>query len=221
VSTGWDNPKVLERVPIGVEIVLEAVPEPGNPQDGTAIALDLYGGRVGYLYRFQSGSLFPWIVEANKAGFHVLMRGQVTGTDGVRELRVRAADAVDLQAWLRLPPSTRGTKFFGHGWIKDSYQGFYQDQLSALLTETTGLQLYECDFVAGGRRDFPYGTGPGAPQCPDEGTYADIFVAGVHVGELRGETDGLHRIYRGQRSGLARFEKWPNNIELKVHVPLG
>ncbi len=106
------------------------------------------------------------------------MRGQVTGTDGVRELRVRAADAVDLQAWLRLPPSTRGTKFFGHGWIKDSYQGFYQDQLSALLTETTGLQLYECDFVAGGRRDFPYRTGPGAPQCPDEGTYADVFVAG-------------------------------------------
>ncbi len=224
-STGWDNPKILERLPAGSEIVVEAVPEPRNPYAHTAVALDLKGMRVGYLYRSFSHSLCPAIIEANKAGFCVLMRAKIWTTDRGRKLEVRAALAADLKKWLSLPPDIRGTEFFEFDWTRTDYRNFYQDRLSTLLDDDS--QIIDCTFDCGPRNTEPYGqvAGPvGEPAHPKPGTYADVFAAGIHIGELRTYSklhppDVVERIHSGQKTGLARLERWPDNIELQVCVP--
>jgi hypothetical protein len=56
--TGPDDVRQLGRLPVDSEIVVEAVPEPNNRYDQTAVALLYQGSRVGYLYRSLSRSLF-------------------------------------------------------------------------------------------------------------------------------------------------------------------
>jgi hypothetical protein len=48
-KTGWENEEVLHGMPLGAEVIVEAVTEPGNPHDHTALALDVDGIRVGYM----------------------------------------------------------------------------------------------------------------------------------------------------------------------------
>lgn len=224
-STGWDNPEILERLPAGADIVVEAVPEPGNPYDETAVALDLQGMRVGYLYRSFSHSLCPAIIEANKAGFYVLMRAKIWAVDTGRKLEVRAALAADLRKWLSLPSDLRGAEFFEFDWTRTDYRNFYQDRLTTLLDDES--RIIDCTFDCGPRNTEPYGhaTGPvGEPAQPKPGTYADVFAAGTHIGELRTYSklhppDVVQRIQSGQKTGLARLERWPDNIELQVCVP--
>ena len=225
-STGWDNPKILEGLPAGADIVVEAVPEPGNPYDHTAAALDFEGMRVGYLYRSFSHSLFAAIVEANKAGFYVLMRAKLWKTDTGRKLEVRAAVAADLKKWLSLPPDIRGTEFFEFDWTRTDYRNFYQERMSKLLGDDDST-IVDCTFDCGPRKTDPYGHVPGplsSPAHPKPGTYADVFAAGINIGELRAHSqlhsgDAVQRIQSGRKTGLARLERWPDNIELQVCVP--
>ena len=225
-STGWDNPRILECLPIGADIVVEAVPEPGNPYDHTAVALDFEGMRVGYLYRSFSHSLFAAIVEANKAGFYVLMRAKLWKIDTGRKLEVRATLAADLKKWLSLPPDIRGAEFFEFDWTRTDYRNFYQDRLSTLLADDDS-SIIDCTFDCGPRNTDTYGFVPGpvgAPAHPKPGTYADVFAAGIQIGELRTYSklpppDVVLRIESGQKTGLARLERWPDNIELQVCVP--
>jgi hypothetical protein len=200
--TGWDNNvEIIQRLPAGAEIVVEAVPEPGNPHDHTAVALDVDGMRVGYVRRWLAASLFPAIVEANKAGFYVLMQAKRhTALSARGELEVRSSNGADLRAWLLVPQDRRGTTFFELDWRKCGRQFAYQDQLSAVMGDADESQLFECDFVPSPRKD-------GRAHAD-----ADVFVAGIHVGELGN--------YGGQGTGFARFHKWPDNIEMKVLAPL-
>ena len=225
-STGWDNPEILERLPAGADIVVEAVPEPGNPYDHTAVALDLQGMRVGYLYRSFSHNLCPAIVEANKAGFYVLMQAKISKTDTGRKLEVRAALPADLTKWLSLRPDVRGTEFFEFDWTRTDYRNFYQDRLSTLMGHDDS-RIIDCTFGCTPRITSPYGDVPGpvgAPAHPKAGTYADVFAAGMQIGELRTYSklhspDVVERIQGGWKTGLARLERWPDNIELQVCVP--
>ena len=76
--TGPDDVDQLGRLPVDSEIVVEAVPEPNNRYDPTAVALLYDGARVGYLYRSLSRSLFGAIRAANAAGYHVLLHAKRT-----------------------------------------------------------------------------------------------------------------------------------------------
>jgi hypothetical protein len=198
-KTGWENVEIIQRVPAGAEIVVEAVPEPGNPHDHKAVALDVDGMRVGYVPRWLAASLFPAIVEANKAGFYVLMQAKRhTTLYDSRELEVRSSNGADLRAWLLVPQDVRGTTFFELYWSRCRRESAYQDQMSAVMADADESQLFECDFVPRPRKDGR--------------TRADVFVAGIHVGEVGGN-------YDGQGTGLARFHKFSDNIEMKVLVP--
>lgn len=101
---------------------------------------------------------------------------------------------------LLVPQDRRGTTFFELDWRKCGRQFAYQDQLSAVMGDADESQLFECDFVPSPRKDG---------RAHADG---DVFVAGIHVGELGN--------YGGQGTGFARFHKWPDNIEMKVLVPL-
>jgi hypothetical protein len=121
-KTGWENEEVLRRAPLGAELVVEAVPEPGNPHDHTALALDVDGIRVGYMPAAFSARLFPAVVEANKAGFYVLMQAKIRTVRSRQELLVRFSEGADLRAWLLLPQQVRGTTFFELDWMKPGRQ---------------------------------------------------------------------------------------------------
>lgn len=233
--TGPDDVRRLGRLPVGKEVVVEAVPEPDNRYDPTAVALLYQGSRVGYLYRSLSKSLFGAIRAANTAGYQVLLHAKRTPRLGARNtievraaptssnllLEVRATLAADLYYWLNLPPHERGTEFFELAWTKTDYQDFYQDGRKALLGEDDSLIL-PCTFSTGTRPNNPYGYRPPphtTPRHPDIGTFADIHAAGQHIGELRTRhPDAVHQILSGRDGGLARLERWPNNIELRVCV---
>jgi hypothetical protein len=79
-----------------------------------AVALDVHGMRVGYAPRW----LFPAIVEANKAGFYVLMQAKRHTALSARELEVRSSNGADLRAWMLVPHDVRGTTFFELDWRK-------------------------------------------------------------------------------------------------------
>jgi hypothetical protein len=68
----------------------------------------------------------------------------------------------------------RGTEFFEFQWLKSSVQNFYQEGRSSLMSAEAEEQLFECCFAAGKRTHLPYGSGPGTPEPPEEGTYLDI-----------------------------------------------
>jgi hypothetical protein len=84
VYTGPDDARQLGRLPADSEVVVEAVPEPANRDDPTALALLYQGSRVGYLSRFLARSLFGAIKAANAAGYHVLMHAKRTSRLGAR-----------------------------------------------------------------------------------------------------------------------------------------
>jgi hypothetical protein len=111
---------------------------------------------------------------------------------------VRSSDGADLRAWLLVPPEVRGASFFEFDWQKPGRQFACQDQISAAMGDADESQLFSCDFVPNDVRGRPG---------------ADMFIAGIHVGQLG-------RYAGGQRAGLARFHRWPDNIEIKVLVPL-
>jgi hypothetical protein len=141
-------------------------------------------------------------------------------------LEVRAALAADLYYWLNLPPQERGTEFFELAWIKTDYQDFYQDRRKALLGNNDSLIL-PCTFSTGRRPTNPYGYRPppplNTPKHPDIGTFADVHAAGHHIGELRTSMrrrsdEGVLQILSGCDHGMARLERWPDNIELRVCI---
>ncbi len=236
-----DDAHKLAQLPVDSEIVVEAVPEPTNRADPTAVALLYQGSRVGYLSRFLSRSLFGAITAANAAGYHVLLQAKRTrrlvprntieirigpevrpGGDLV--LEVRAALAADLYYWLNLPPHERGTEYFELAWIKTDYQDFYQDRRKALLGNNDSV-IVPCTFSTGSRSTNPYErpSPAGTPKHPETGTFADVHAAGRHIGELRTSMkrrtdEGVLQILNGCRNGMARLEQWPNTIELRVCI---
>lgn len=217
-----DGAQQLIRLPVGSEIIVEAVPEPNNRNDPTAVALLHQGSRVGYLYQSLSRSLFGAIRAANAAGYHVLLHAK-TGSSSI--LEVRAALAADLYYWLNLPPQERGKEYFELAWIKTDYQDFYQDRRKALLGNNDSLIL-PCTFSTGSRPTNPYGyRAPphNTPKHPDIGTFADVHAAGHHIGELRTSMkrrsdEGVVQILSGCHHGMARLQQWPDNIELRVCI---
>jgi hypothetical protein len=243
--TGPDDGRRLGRLPVGSEIVVEAVPEPNNRYDPTAVALLYQGSRVGYLYRSLSRSLFGAIRAANAAGYQVLLHAKRTHRLGARNtievrigpklraapassdlaLEVRAALAADLYYWLNLPTQERGTEYFELAWIKTDYQDFYQDRRKALLGEDDSLIL-PCTFSTDSRSTNPYDrplSSAGTPKHPAIGTFADVHAGGQHIGELRTSMarrsdDGVLQILAGCHHGMARLEQWPNTIELRVCI---
>jgi len=237
-----DDFRRLGRLPVNKEVVVEAVPEPNNRDDPTAVALLYQGSRVAYLYRSLSRSLFGAIRAANASGYQVLLHAKRTQRLGGRNtievrvgpevrtgsdlvLEVRAALSADLYYWLNLPPDERGTEFFQLAWVKTVYQDFYQDRRKALLKDDDSLIL-PCTFSTGSRGANPYGYRPpphSTPKHPDIGTFADVHAAGHHIGELRTSMkrrsdEPVHQILDGSKDGLARLERWPDNIELRVCI---
>jgi len=243
--TGPDDAHQLGRLPVDSEIVVEAVPEPNNQNDSTAVALLCDGSRVGYLYQSLSRSLLGAITEANAAGYHVLLHakrtrrlearnvievqiepeGRSASTSSDFVLEVRAALAADLYYWLDLTPQERGTQFFELAWTKTVYQDFYQDRRKALLGNNDSLIL-PCTFSTESRQTNPYGHRPArhtTPKHPDIGTFADVHADGQHIGELRTSMmrrsdEGVLKILGGCDNGMARLGRWPGNIELRVCI---
>jgi hypothetical protein len=224
--------------------VVEAVPESDNRNDPTAVALLYQGSRIGYLYQYLARSLFGAITEANAAGYHVLMNAKrtrrleshntievkidpkgrpTTGSD--LGLEVRAALAADLYYWLHLTPKEHGKQYFELVWTKTVYQDFYQDRRKALLGQNDSLIL-PCTFSTGSRSTNPYGYRPPphtTPKHPEIGTFADVHAAGQHIGELRTSMmrrsdEGVLKILSGCDHGMARLQRWPDNIELRVCI---
>jgi hypothetical protein len=132
--------------------------------------------------------------------------------------------AADLYYWLKLPPQERGTDYFELAWVKTVYQDFYQDRRKALLGENDSIIL-PCTFSTGSRSTNPYDRPSpiGTPKHPDIGTFADVHAAGQHIGELRTSMarrsdEGVLQILSGCHHGMARLERWPDNIELRVCI---
>jgi hypothetical protein len=198
-KTGFENEKILDAVGPGSGIVVEAVPEPGNPRDHTAVARDVGGVRVGYMPSAICAQVFPALVEANKAGLYIMMQAKVYSPTGSwNGLMVRSSDGADLRAWLMVPEEARGSTFFELAWVKPGRQFAYQVQISAAMRDADESQLFLCNVI---------------PNSDERHPGADLFVAGIHVGQLG--HDGS-----GQQIGFARFHKWPDNIEMKVVLPL-
>jgi hypothetical protein len=105
------------------------------------------------------------------------------------------------------------------------YQDFYQDRRKALLGNNDSLIL-PCTFFTGSRPTNPYGHRPAphtTPKHPDIGTFADVHADGQHIGELttsmmRRSDEGVLKILSGCHHGMARLERWPGNIELRVCI---
>ncbi|MGO9103980.1 MAG: hypothetical protein ACLP9Y_32870 [Mycobacterium sp.] len=227
-STSWkaytepDGAQQLIRLPVGSEIIVDAVPEPNNRHDPTAVALLYQGSRVGYLHRSLSRSLFGAIRAANAAGYHVLLRAKTGNTP---LLEVRVALAADLYYWLSLPAQQRRTQFFELAWMKTVYQDYYQDRRRTLLGNNDSL-IVACTFSTGPRAINPYGCRPppqSTPAHPAAETYADVHAAGLHIGELRTSMkrrsdEAVHQILSGRDHGMARLQRWPDNIELRICV---
>ena len=243
--TGPDDTHQLDQLPVDSEIVVEAVPEPDNRNDPTAVALLYQGSRVGYLYQYLARSLSGAVTAANAAGYDVLLHAKRTrrlesrntievhmdakgrpapaGSNFV--LEVRAALAAELYYWLHLTPKEHGTPYFELAWTKTVYQDFYQDRRKELLGQNDSLIL-PCTFSTGSRSTNPYGYRPPphtTPKHPEIGTFADVHAAGQHIGELRTSTkrrsdEGVLQILSGCDHGMSRLERWPDNIELRVCI---
>ncbi|MGO8967620.1 MAG: hypothetical protein ACLQGN_29525 [Mycobacterium sp.] len=133
--------------------------------------------------------------------------------------------AADLYYWLQLTPQERGTQYFELAWTKTVYQDFYQDRRKALLGNNDSLIL-PCTFSTGSRPTNPYGHRPAphtTPKHPDIGTFADVHADGQHIGELRTSMlrrsdEDVLKILSGCDHGMARLERWPGNIELRVCI---
>lgn len=65
----------------GTVVVVELVPEPGNPYDSTAVACDIDGVRVGYLAGSAALRWHDITRAANLDGFALMSRGEVLASD--------------------------------------------------------------------------------------------------------------------------------------------
>jgi hypothetical protein len=197
-KTGHENEDVLHALPTGVEIDVDVVPEPGNPHDSTALALDVNETRVGYVPRWLSGRLFPAVTAANAGGLHVLVRAKMHPVRSWRELVVRSSDGADLRTWLMVTPDPPGDSFYEFDWTKPGRQFAFQDGISAVVAGADESTLFTCECV------------PALDRGPSS---VDIVIAGRCVGQFS-------RFAGGGQAGLARFHRWPDNIEIKILVPL-
>ncbi|MEV6101488.1 hypothetical protein [Nocardia sp. NPDC051981] len=208
-------------------VEVEAITEPGNPHDHTAIALDLNGTRIGYLPRGISGKLFLSIKQLNTAGFRVLLVGRIEPNSTAPKLEVRGSWPNEIHTWLSLPRGVRPTEYFELDWVKTDYQRFHQAVRHSLLGGSV-YQVLTCEFHTEARRINPYrgaDVGPaGEPAVPRVGTYVDIFASDRQIGEIRGvnpldESPAGRRIRDGQMTGLARLAQREDYIDLQVCVP--
>lgn len=86
----------------GTEVLVELVPEPGNPHDDTAVACDINGLRVGYK---PSGAAWPWhdiVRAANLDGYAVVTHGRILEDDEYEDVGV----AIPGQSWSDLVDMT-------------------------------------------------------------------------------------------------------------------
>lgn len=222
-STGWENSEVLAAAAGRLEIAVEAIPEPGNPHDSTAVALDIDGHRVGYLRRGVSGGLCRAIQRLNAAGYRVFLHGRIDGCAPRHSLEVRGSWPGDIMAWLKLPADVRDS-YFELNWQKTGFKDFYQSRLATAVASETDL-VVDCTFRPGNRTVDPYVGMPvgsaGSPAMPKGGTYIDIYLGELHVGEIRGDrildrTAFGRRVGAGRLAGLAKLRRWNDNIELQV-----
>lgn len=199
-KTGFENTHILKDAPAGAEHSLEVVPEPGNPHDHNALALDIGGNRVGYVPAKVAERLSPAVVEANTLGLRVMMQGRTYDNGEWRELEIRCSDGPDLRAWLCASPADRKIGFFEFDWFKPGRQFAFQSGIRSAIGNASESELLPCDFVYGAV-DFR-----GQP-C------ANVMINGIRVADVRPLAKSV------DSSGLARFHRWPDNIEIKVLIP--
>ena len=84
VGTFFHQP-ALQRFRDGESVVVEMVPEPHNPFDGRAVALDIDGLRIGYLRASAAWMWHDIVRSCNRAGLAVWLRGTIRHTDWGRE----------------------------------------------------------------------------------------------------------------------------------------
>lgn len=198
-KSGFENTHILTDAPTHTDYLLEAVPEPGNPHDQHAVALDVDGSRVGFVPAIVAKRLSPAIVEANKLGLRVMMQGRTYDNGEWRELEIRCTDGADLRTWLAASPTVRGTEFFEFNWLKPGRQFAFQDEIRSAIGDASESEVLPCDF-AHGEFDFR-----GQP-C------VSIVIDGIRVADMRPFTIPVG-------GGLVRFHQWPDNIEIKVLIP--
>lgn len=212
--------------------MVELIPEPGNPADSAAVALDIEGERIGYLRHGMAVQFQPEIVAANHLGFRVLAQAKVfessydagilpikkngksdragleSGDFVSRELNLRGTWPENLASWLILPEAVRGPDFFEPTWHTPDRQDDFQEQLSDILL---GRQTFvtECELLLG---------------TTEDGLGVDVYIDDVHLGTLRPhsvhQNELLIRTVRsGRRSGIAVLKQWPDNVALRVFIP--
>jgi hypothetical protein len=95
-------------------------------------------------------------------------------------------------------PEPSGDSFYEFDWTKPGRQFAFQDGISTVVAGADESTLFTCECV------------PALDRGPSS---VDIVIAGRCVGQFsRFAGDG--------KVGLARFHRWPDNIEIKILVPL-
>ncbi|NHU44288.1 hypothetical protein [Rhodococcus sp. A14] len=229
--TGYDNEELLESLPLGEVISLELVPEPGNPADALAVALDVDGLRIGYLRRGMAASMHSVVVDANRQGYQVLAHAKVfrvrhgrmlktkngkvlrseldpDGYSGYADLDLRGTWPENLSAWLAMPANVRGSEFFEFAWHKADRQSVLQEQLRAAL-DGQPHRIVGCELLLG---------------TTEDGMAVDVYVDDIHLGTLRPQSRNEHaaliaHVRAGCRIGIAKLHQWPDNVELQVALP--
>ncbi|WAL49794.1 hypothetical protein [Rhodococcus pyridinivorans] len=212
--TGYSNEEFFDSLPTCELITVELVPEPGNPADPTAVALDIEERRIGYLRRGTASRMHPAVVSANRCGYRVLAQGKIFESgdeeDGYsyRFLDLRGTWPENLSAWLQLPAAVRGHEFFEVMWNKADRQFNFQASLNAVLADQSSM-VTGCNLLLG---------------TTEDGIGVDVYIEDTHVGTLRprsryGHDELIAHVRSGAGRGLAKLFRWPDNIELEVLIP--
>lgn len=210
----------LDSFPLGELFHVELVPVPGDEDySWNEVALEIGGRLVGFLRGGPGARMFDAVVAANRYGFRVLCEGKVFGppsdlycvSGSQRRIDLRATWGEDLQAWLMLPPVSRGRRYFEVFWYptnpltRKEYKG-HQKIIKAFLGEESSRVL-ECELT---------------PRTSETGIVVDVHVGGSHVGtvsRVRWTASLVARVQSGERKGLAKLQQWPTDIDLKVMIP--
>ncbi|WP_072816232.1 hypothetical protein [Rhodococcus zopfii] len=209
----------LDSFPLGELFHVELVPVPGDEDySANEVALEIDGRLVGFLRSGPGARMFDAVVTANRYGYRVLCEGKVFGppsdlycaSGSQRRLDLRATWGEDLQAWLMLPPVSRGRRYFEVFWYptnpltREEHKG-HQKILKYLLAEKRSRVL-ECELT---------------PR-PSETGIVDVHIGGSHVGtvsRVRWTASLVSQVQSGERKGLAKLHQWPTEIGLKVMIP--